>query len=67
LDIYSTTAKALKQMETGEIEEGLAEKIIASTYIPQLIRHVQIMYNALIDAKVKMYFKVEQVAQWDGI
>ncbi|MBP7214863.1 MAG: short-chain dehydrogenase [Candidatus Kapabacteria bacterium] len=58
MDIYSTTAKALKQMETGEIEEGLAEKIIASTYIPQLIRHVQIMYNALIDAKVKMYFKV---------
>jgi hypothetical protein len=58
MDIYSTTAKALKQMETGEIEEGLMEKIIASTYIPQLIRHTQIMHKALIDANVKMYFKV---------
>lgn len=58
MDIYSTTAKALKQMESGEIEEGLMEKIIASTYIPQLIRHVQIMHKALIDGNVKMYFKV---------
>lgn len=58
MDIYSTTAKALKQMESGEIEEGLTEKIIASTYIPQLIRHVQIMHKALIDGNVKMYFKV---------
>jgi len=58
MDIYSTTAKALKQMESGEIEEGLMEKIIASTYIPQLIRHVQIIHKALIDGNVKMYFKV---------
>ena len=58
LDIYSSRAKALKQMEHGDIEEGLAEKIIASTYIPQLIRHVQIMQKAMIDSGVKMYFKV---------
>jgi hypothetical protein len=58
LDIYSTTAKALAQMKEGNADVDIMEKIIASTYIPQLIRHVQIMQRAMLDAKVQMYFKV---------
>lgn len=58
LDIYSTTAKALSQMREGNADVEILEKIIASTYIPQLIRHVQIMQKALLDSNTQMYFKV---------
>lgn len=58
LDIYSTTAKALVQMREGTADSEIMEKIIASTYIPQLIRHIQILQKALIDSKTEMYFKV---------
>lgn len=58
LDIYSTTAKALAQMKEGNPEIETMEKIIASTYIPQLIRHIQVLQKALWDSKTEMYFKV---------
>ncbi len=58
LDIYSTTAKALVQMQEGNPDIDVMEKIIASTYIPQLIRHIQILQKALLDSKTQMYFKV---------
>lgn len=58
LDIYSTTAKALVQMREGTADAEIMEKIIASTYIPQLIRHIQVLQKALLDSKTEMYFKV---------
>lgn len=58
LDIYSTTAKALAQMQEGNPDNDIMEKIIASTYIPQLIRHIQILQKALLDSNTQMYFKV---------
>lgn len=58
LDIYTTTAKALVQMQEGNPDNDIMEKIIASTYIPQLIRHIQILQKALLDSKTQMYFKV---------
>jgi hypothetical protein len=36
----------------------LVERLLASLYIPQLIRHVQILHRALIDFKVTAYIKV---------
>ena len=58
LDIYSTTAKALAQMKEGNPDEEIMEKIIASTYIPQLIRHIQVLQKSMIESKTQMYFKV---------
>lgn len=58
LDIYSTTAKVLVQMQEGNPDNDIMEKIIASTYIPQLIRHIQILQKALLDSNTQMYFKV---------
>lgn len=34
------------------------EKLICTSYIPQLIRHVQILYNSMVHFKTKYYFKV---------
>lgn len=58
LDIYNTTVNALKKIENDIFDHDLIEQIIASTYIPQLIRHVQIMYRGMVDAGTKMYFKI---------
>lgn len=35
-----------------------SEKMICSSYVPQLIRHVQILYNSMVKYNTKFYFKV---------
>ncbi len=42
----------------SEDSEELVERLLASQYIPQLIRHVQILHRALIDFKVNAYLKI---------
>jgi len=59
LDIYNSTITGLKEIENkGVLSENTSEIVMASSYIPQLIRHVQIMYKALCDAQTIMYFKI---------
>jgi len=35
-----------------------SEKMICSSYVPQLIRHVQLLYNSMLKFDTKYYFKV---------
>lgn len=35
-----------------------SEKLICFSYIPQLIRHIQILYNSMLKFKTKFYFKI---------
>jgi len=58
LDIYNTTIKAIKRIDEGNLDKELIEQVMASAYVPQLIRHIQILYRGLLDAKTTMYFKV---------
>ncbi len=58
LDIYNTAFDALKQIDDNKIDNSITEKLIASSYIPQLIRHIQLLYKGLTDAGTGMYFKV---------
>lgn len=58
LDIYNTAFDALKKIDENDLDGELTEKLIASSYIPQLIRHVQVLYKGLTDAGSSMYFKV---------
>lgn len=58
LDIYNTTINAIKRIEEDKLDEALVERIMASDYIPQLIRHIQLLYKGLVDAKSRMYFKI---------
>lgn len=58
LDIYNATTNAIKRADEGTYDSEHVEQIIASTYIPQLIRHIQILYKGLTDAGTSMYFKV---------
>ncbi len=60
-DIY-TTYKRVKHKFNNKpkLEEVIeeTEKILCTMYIPQLIRHIQILYNAMHVAKTEIYFKI---------
>lgn len=60
-DIYKTYRTISHKIENGpKLDDIVAEteKLLCTVYIPQLIRHIQIFYNAMHDAKTQIYFKV---------
>jgi hypothetical protein len=58
LDIYNSTVNALKEIDNNALSTDTSEIVMASSYVPQLTRHIQILSKALIDGKAKMYFKI---------
>ena len=60
-DVYSTYYRIKKTISTTDSVENLAaetEKLMCTMYVPQLIRHVQILYNSMSQAGTKIYFKI---------
>lgn len=60
-DVYSTYHKISKVIENNPSVDSMVEeteKLLCTQYIPQLIRHIQIMYNSMIEAKTKIYIKI---------
>ncbi|MCB0729615.1 MAG: short-chain dehydrogenase [Ignavibacteriae bacterium] len=60
-DIYTTYHTITKTIENNPSKEALAaetEKLLCTQYIPQLIRHVQILYNSMNKTETKIYLKI---------
>ena len=60
-DLYTTYRKIKKTIERNATSEEISaetEKLICTQYIPQLIRHVQIMYNSMYEAGTQIYVKI---------
>lgn len=58
-DVYRIGMGIARQMWSGEQpEEEDIERLLASLYIPQLVRHIQVLYHSLREAKVQVYLKV---------
>lgn len=64
-DIFTSTSQVhdlLTQAKSGDGSQNelfdAVEKLLGTQYIPQLIRHVQIMLQSLKDGKCSMYIKV---------
>lgn len=64
-DIFSATidvANQIEELRKNQLDQdhllNSVEKLLGTQYIPQLIRHVQIMLQGLKDAKSRMYIKV---------
>ncbi len=58
---YQVKNKLQKWDESGTPPEGLrceVEKYLGTAYIPQLIRHIQILYDALMRFRVSSYIKI---------
>jgi len=57
-DIYTASANVINELNSGTVHGETVERMLASDYIPQLIRHVQIYYRGLIDCGTGMYLKI---------
>ncbi|MFN3306703.1 MAG: short-chain dehydrogenase [Candidatus Kapaibacteriota bacterium] len=57
-DIYKSVNSVRKSISNDTLNNEIVERLISSIYIPQLIRHIQILYSALCDFKVSMYVKI---------
>ncbi|MCX7874987.1 MAG: short-chain dehydrogenase [Melioribacteraceae bacterium] len=60
-DLYTTYRKINKLIQKDpEKNEIIAEteKLLCTLYVPQLIRHVQIMYNSMNQAGTEIYIKI---------
>lgn len=57
-DIYKGVNTVRNSIANNTLNAEVVEKLMSSIYIPQLIRHIQILYKALCDGNVKMYVKI---------
>lgn len=59
-NVYSNYHNLNKKLQNPSIEilSEEIEKLLCIDYIPQLIRHIQILYNSMHLAKTKIYFKI---------
>lgn len=58
LDIYNSSLTVINDFDNGNLDKDNIEKLMASTYVPQLIRHIQLLGEGLKSAESKMYIKV---------
>ncbi len=58
LDTYRATLEVVNKIKNDKLDNVSVERLIVSTYIPQLIRHVQILHKSLTDAESTLYLKV---------
>ncbi len=57
-DIYRTSRNAYEALRTGgDLHESL-EMLLVTDYVPQLIRHVQVLYQAMVKAGTRAYVKI---------
>ncbi len=59
-DIYSVSREVKKAIKSKNLENIIeqAERLMATLYIPQLIRHVQILYKSMEEARTQTYIKI---------
>ena len=57
-NIFQAAEKVLNQLDGGEVDRKTAEALLDALYMPRLIRHIQVMYRGMIDAKTQVYVKV---------
>jgi NAD(P)-dependent dehydrogenase (short-subunit alcohol dehydrogenase family) len=57
-DVYKTSRLARQALDSGaDLRESL-EMLLVTDYIPQLIRHVQVLYQAMVKAGTGVYVKI---------
>ncbi len=59
-NIYNVGRDVKKAIKSKNLENIIeqSERLLATLYIPQLIRHVQILYKSMEEAKTKAYIKI---------
>lgn len=60
-DLYTTYHKISTTIQNNPTTEAIieeTEKLLCTQYVPQLIRHIQILYNSMNKVQTKIYVKI---------
>jgi NAD(P)-dependent dehydrogenase (short-subunit alcohol dehydrogenase family) len=57
-NVFASAARLRKQAESGHCSQEVVERHLATLYLPQLIRHVQIALEAMRRAGTQFYVKI---------
>lgn len=60
-DLYSTYRNIRKKISQNPTADSMiieTEKLLCNQYIPQLIRHIQVLYASMFEFGTKMYLKI---------
>ncbi len=57
-DIYRTSRLAYQALKEGADLRDSLETLLLTDYVPQLIRHVQVLYQAMVKAGTHAYIKI---------
>lgn len=58
-DLFSVSMDIYDRLQDGEsIPSEEIEKLLATQYTPQLIRHVQVLFESMMHGQTKMYVKI---------
>ena len=57
-DVFSQARRAWQELQDDNIGSESIERLLCSLYIPQLIRHVDVLYRAMVAVDTKAYLKL---------
>ena len=57
-DVYRNSQLAFEALQTGKNLEEHLEDLLSVNYVPQLIRHIQVIYQSMVKAGTKLYLKI---------
>lgn len=57
-DIFRSASAVREQVEAGKVDTATARHLLEALYIPRLIRHLQVLYRGMIEARTRIYLKV---------
>ncbi|HEY3999946.1 MAG TPA: short-chain dehydrogenase [Candidatus Xenobia bacterium] len=57
-DLHSAARQAARSLIDGPPDLDVLERVLAGLYVPQLIRHIQVLYRSMQDVGTRMYLKV---------
>ena len=59
-NVFQTAQRLQKRIATGEATDWPeeVERLLAALYVPQLVRHMQILYEAMLRAGTQAYIKI---------
>lgn len=62
-DMFKTAEAVLRDLEDRDVDDPQADRVrvedlLESLYMPRMIRHIQVMYRGMVDARTRAYIKV---------
>lgn len=57
-DLHTTARQASRSIADGHPDMDVVERVLASLYVPTLIRHIQVLYRSMQEVGTRMYLKV---------